>query len=123
MTISLCYILVVPVRLVDGPDPHSGRVEVYASVGWYNTAQWGTVCDDFWDIQDARVVCRQLGYPDAVAAPWSAHYGQGSGEILLDNVECLGTEPDIFACLHNEIGIHNCNHFEDASAECLGKYR
>ena len=105
-------------RLVDGPSSHTGRVEVYTSTELDNIAQWGTVCDDFWDIQDARVVCRQLGYPDAVAAPLLAHYGEGTGPIWLDDVECLGTESDIFACQHNEID--NCYNSEDASAECLG---
>ena len=108
-------------RLVDGPSPHTGRVEVYASIEWDNILQWGTVCDDYWDIQDARVVCRQLGYPDAVAAPLSAYYGQGSGPILLDNVQCLGIETDLFTCQHNIIGGHNCYHSADASAECLRK--
>ena len=98
-----------------------GRVEVYARIDGENIAQWGTVCDDNWDIQDARVVCRQLGYPDAVAAPLFAHYGEGTGPILLDEVECLGTELDLFTCLQNEVGDHDCNHSEDASAECLSK--
>lgn len=109
----------VPVRLVNGLNSHSGRVEVYATID--GISQWGTVCDYHWDIEDARVVCRQLGFLDAVSAPPFAHYGEGTGLILFHGVHCLGNESDIFACSHNESSYYTCHyHFEDASAECLG---
>lgn len=51
---------------------------------------WGTVCDDFWDINDARVACRQLGFPDVVQSTRFASFGPGVGAIHLDNVMCTG---------------------------------
>ena len=63
-------------RLVGGSQTWKGRVEVY-----YNS-QWGTVCDDGWDVDDAAVVCRQMGYITVAAEGLtSAHFGEGSGPI------------------------------------------
>ena len=102
-------------RLVGGNWNGEGRVEILYS------GSWGTVCDDSWDMNDARVACRELGYPDAASALQSAHFGAGSGEIWLDNVNCAGSEDSIENCPHNGWGSHNCGHGEDASVVCSSK--
>ena len=100
------------VRLVGGATNNEGRVEVY------HNGQWGTVCDDLWDIDDAMVVCRQLNFDFAVSAHGTSTFGAGTGPIHYDNVNCNGTEERLADCPHNGIGIHNCVHFEDAGVVC-----
>ena len=91
---------------------YSGRVEVVVN------GEWGTVCDDGWDTNDAAVVCRQLGYPVVQRAYSSAYFGQGSGTIWLDDLRCNGEEESLFNCRHVGIGRHNCSHSEDAGVAC-----
>ena len=100
------------IQLIGGSTSRQGRVEI-----WYNS-QWNTVCDDSWDISDANVVCQQLGFRGAVAAHQSAHFGQGSGQILLDDLQCTGREASLLECSHSGINQHNCGHSEDASVTC-----
>ena len=100
-------------RLVSPTNlPNSGRVEAF-----YN-GTWGTICDNSWDLKDADVVCRQLGYDRALTAPGDAVFGQGTGQIWLTDVQCVGDETSIFECNHGGWGIHNCGHNSDVSAVC-----
>ena len=50
----------------------------------------------------------------------TAFFGQGTGDILLDNLGCSGTEQRLVDCPNNGIGIHNCVHAEDAGLRCAG---
>ncbi|NWZ60003.1 DMBT1 protein, partial [Haliaeetus albicilla] len=101
-------------RLVNGSSFCSGRVEVF------HNGEWGTVCDDNWSLEDAKVVCREVGCGQELSAPSGAAFGQGSGPIWLDEVTCAGTEAALSLCWARSWGSHNCNHGEDAGVECTG---
>ena len=92
--------------------PHAGRVEVLYS------GLWGTICSDYWGLPDADVVCHQLGYDGALRAVRNAAFGQGTGPIWLDDVQCVGNERSISHCNHLGLGVHNCRHYKDAGVVC-----
>ncbi|XP_031565170.1 deleted in malignant brain tumors 1 protein-like isoform X2 [Actinia tenebrosa] len=103
----------VAVRLVDGNKPNQGRVEVR----YYGV--WGTVCDDYWGINNAHVVCRMLNYSKAL---WTGGAKvKGSGPILLDNVYCSGYENSLESCWNVGWGEHNCGHYEDVGVTCANE--
>ena len=100
------------VRLVAGSGPHEGRVEVVF------LSTWSTVCGSSWDLLDAIVVCRQLGYNTALSASVGA-FGEGSGPIWLNYVHCHGNESSLTQCRTSHAS-SRCNHFQDAGVICSG---
>ncbi|XP_073693832.1 scavenger receptor cysteine-rich type 1 protein M130-like [Garra rufa] len=106
---------VTNVRLVDGRSRCAGRVEVH------HRGQWGTVCDDDWDMTDAAVVCRELDCGEPVDTLSGAHFGQGSGPIWMSAALCTGTESTLKNC--GSVGWNKpfCTHDKDAGVICSGE--
>lgn len=104
------------VRLVS-PHPNRsdrGRVEIFVR------GEWGTVCDDLFDNKAAAVVCRQLGFVRALRVAKPSEMGRvvTNLRIMLDDVECEGTERTLLHCKHATVGEHNCSHAEDVGVVC-----
>ncbi|XP_022354494.1 macrophage scavenger receptor types I and II isoform X1 [Enhydra lutris kenyoni] len=100
------------VRLVGGRGPHEGRVEIFHS------GQWGTVCDDHWELRGGLVICRSLGYQGVQTVHKGARFGQGTGPIWLNEVFCFGRESSIEDCKISQWGVRGCSHAEDAGVTC-----
>ncbi|XP_040111846.1 T-cell differentiation antigen CD6 isoform X6 [Oryx dammah] len=100
-------------KLVGGGSPCEGRVEMLEH------GQWGSVCDDTWDLEDAHVVCRQLGCGWAVQALPGLHFAPGQGRIHWDQVNCTGLETYLWDC-PGLPGNGYCGHKEDAGVVCSG---
>uniref|UniRef100_A0A8C8LVN0 Lysyl oxidase homolog n=1 Tax=Oncorhynchus tshawytscha TaxID=74940 RepID=A0A8C8LVN0_ONCTS len=104
---------IIQLRLAGDKRKHyEGRVEVY-----YN-GEWGTVCDDDFSIHAANILCRELGFVEAVSWSPSSKYGKGEGRIWLDNVHCSGRERTLAQCKSNGFGVSDCKHSEDVGVVC-----
>lgn len=116
-----------PTLLVSASQPSSGDVRLVGAtfsnvtggrVEIYHNGAWGTVCDDYWDINEGKVVCKQLGFTDAIQVYSNAYFGRGSGTIWMHNIQCNGTEAKLEDCPHNGWGTTSCSHYEDAGVSC-----
>uniref|UniRef100_A0A8D1EEM4 CD6 molecule n=1 Tax=Sus scrofa TaxID=9823 RepID=A0A8D1EEM4_PIG len=102
-------------KLVGGGSPCEGRVEMLEH------GQWGSVCDDTWDLEDAHVVCQQLSCGWAVQALPGLHFPPGQGRIHRDQVNCSGSENYLWDC-PGLPGNGYCGHKEDAGVVCSGAW-
>ncbi len=106
------------IKLENGFSACSGRVEI--SYNRWGHDEWGTVCDNNWDLTDAAVVCREMGCGDAIEAKSAAYFGHGGGIVRLDDVSCIGNELTLTSCESNRIESFHL-HSKDAGVICQCK--
>lgn len=99
-------------RLVSPYSNCSGRVEIL------HNGHWGILCDDDWELQDAEVVCQQLGCGKALSTHEDPVLLRDIGSVWLDDVKCSGDESSVKDCAHDGFGSHSCSI---SSVTCEGK--
>ena len=102
------------IRLVGGSGKHEGHVETYL------LGHWVSVCSKYGDLLDATVVCRQLGYPGALAIPnRDTFFGLGNSGIQLE-LQCTGYESNITQCSHQLRTPRYCLYHMAGDVICSG---
>ncbi|KAG2448477.1 hypothetical protein HYH02_006369 [Chlamydomonas schloesseri] len=104
------------VRLRDGPNAWSGRVELCGQ------GRWGTLCDAGWGWDDARVVCRQLGFGEsggeALLGGWFPP-GTATMPVHAGGIACIGNEARLASCPQASMPASLCTgHKYDAGVIC-----
>ncbi|XP_066153612.1 uncharacterized protein [Euwallacea fornicatus] len=101
-------------RLVNGSNAREGRLEIR------HFGIWGSICDDDFNEDAAKIVCSSLGYSGPAFVKKDAYFGQSNGPIWLDQVSCKGNETALEKCTHWDWGESNCDHSEDVGVICGG---
>ena len=97
-------------RLVGGRGVYEGRIEVNRDGVWH------TLCGATWDINDADVLCLELGMDYAISAVIGAGFGQGSGPVWEVYMNCNGRESSLQNCPRSTVS--SCFHEQDAGVIC-----
>ena len=110
------YFILTVIRLVNPYNfLRSGRVEVL------HNDTWLTVCSYYyywnWNLRNANVVCRQLGYDGALLATYYAEFGRRTGQAWLKYLDCRGNETLVSQC---PLGwrTHRCWDYYNAGVVC-----
>lgn len=105
----------------DGDRRNMGRIEVKV----FN--KWGHICDDKFGLNEANVLCREVGFPlGAVEVKANSYYPANvnmssindSPRFIMDELRCTGNETSLKECDFNGWGVHDCNSDEIVGVVC-----
>ncbi|XP_044176594.1 hemicentin-2-like [Acropora millepora] len=96
---------------------YAGRVEVFYQ------GKWGKICRNEWDINDAKVVCRELGFQSALAEFTGMDIKDDTIPVAMSNVACTGQEPFLASCKRLDGKHVECVDDIGAQALCVPKNR
>ena len=107
------FLTATSIRLVGPLSANgTGRVEIFFK------GQWRAICSDrYWDVDDAKVACRELGFKYTIRALPREEVPNGGGQIWLSKVHCYGREQNLSCCSHDQLGDNSCNYGE-AGVQC-----
>uniref|UniRef100_A0A8C9T104 SRCR domain-containing protein n=1 Tax=Scleropages formosus TaxID=113540 RepID=A0A8C9T104_SCLFO len=105
---------IIDVRLVQGTHLCSGRVEIQHGI------TWGSVCDADFDLQDAEVVCRQLGCGIPAKVLGGSAFGKGGHQMWTEEIQCTGNESNVYSCPKSSTKKQNCSHDDSVGLVCSG---
>ena len=111
--LNVCF-FTVPVRLAGVNDiNYAGRVEVFYQ------GKWGKICRNEWDINDVKVVCRQLGFQSALAEFIGMDTKDETISVVMSDVECTGQESVLASCKRLDGKHDKCVDNIGAQALCV----
>ncbi|XP_022809307.1 uncharacterized protein LOC111346277, partial [Stylophora pistillata] len=82
----------VPIRLNGANVEYGGRVEVFYR------GEWAKICRNGWDFDDVKVICRQLGFEEALVEFIGPDVKDEGIPFVMSNVSCKGGEPELASC-------------------------
>ncbi|XP_062547876.1 protein bark beetle isoform X1 [Armigeres subalbatus] len=107
----------VGARLVDGPNPLAGRLQLL------NQGKWRSVCSNSknWTIADYETACRQMGYKGGRFWNWVDRIQNFEPRLLFEDPKCGGTEASLFGCSWEtrQVGSGVCDYHSDIGIQCL----
>ncbi|CAD7079360.1 unnamed protein product [Hermetia illucens] len=107
----------VAARLVDGPSPLQGRLQIYYK------GSWRSVCTNSrnWTVQDYETACRQMGYQGGRFWNWVERNWNFQPRLLYEEPNCRGTESSLLECSWHtkQIGSGVCDYHSDIGIQCL----